>query len=1131
MKNFVHLHVHTEYSLLDGAARIGNLLDAAKKFGMDACAITDHGVMYGAIEFYKAAKKRGIKPIIGCEFYLAPDSRLIKESDAKKSVHLVLLAENNIGYHNLIRLVSKASLEGFYYKPRIDKELLRQHHEGLIALSACINGEIPQEIINGDLTQAVQIVQEYVEIFGQDNFFLEIQNHGIDKEKNVCDELIKISRELNIPLVATNDVHYVKQSDSAAHDVLLCLQTNKILSDEHRLKFSSDDYYLKSPAQMYDLFAEIPEACENTIKIAERCNVELNFGEMHLPEFKFPDIYETAADYLNEICRKKIFERYDYPDEKIFARMNFELGVIKNMGYASYFLIVQDFINFAKKNNIAVGPGRGSAAGSLVAYILGITEINPLEYNLLFERFLNPERVTMPDIDVDFCYKNRDKVINYVKQTYGEDHVSQIVTFGTMAARSVIRDVTRVLGIDYAESSRLANLIPNELKITLDKALETSPKLKEDYESNEQTQKVIDLARELEGLPRHASVHAAGVVISKLPLTEYVPLQNLKGTVVTQFAKDEVEEIGLLKMDFLGLRTLTIISDALEDIKKNHGVEINLYAIPKSDTKTAQMLISGDTSAVFQMESQGMTQLVREIKPTCFEDLIPTIALFRPGPLGSGMVKDFIEGKHGLRTPTYLHPKLEPILRETFGVILYQEQVMQIVQALAGFTLGQADILRRAMSKKNASILVAQKENFLKGCLSNGIDENLAEKIFGLLEHFAGYGFNKSHSAAYAILAWQTAYLKAHYPAEFMAATLSSVMDSDKIAVYIEQARRMNLKILPPDINSSGVQFCAEGDKIYFALSAVKGLGESIIKFVVDEREAKGNFKSLTDFCRRIDLKNLTANAIEILIKCGAFDSINNNRQLLLDLLQKLLPILRNGSGEGLFGSFDAFEGEEKNNHQKIVTERRESQAWEKDLLGFYISGNPLDEFKNKISHLKGIVDIKRENLPQRFGVTFCGTIPSCRQIMTKNNERMAFATLEDDEDALNVVIFPAQFKVYEEYLKKDKILVIAGKVDSSRGEVSILADKITPIENYTPRLYLMFDKFTQNLEVRKNLLKIIDDNPGDMEIFIHGNGKWRCLSKKIFLTQEILTQLENLIGQLNVTVRGLEKFLATRAC
>ena len=1133
-KKFVHLHVHTEYSLLDGAARISKLLDRAKIFNMPAVAMTDHGTMYGTIDFYKAAVKRGIKPIIGCEVYLAPHSRTDRNSGDEKYFHLVLLAENNEGYKNLTKLATLASLEGFYYKPRVDKELLRQYHEGIIALSACINGEIPRAILADDYSRAVELAKEYIDIFGRDNFYLEIQNHGLDDEKTVRDALIKMSKELDIPLVATNDLHYVNQSDSTAHEVLLCLQTNKTFNDKDHFKFPSDDYYLKSADQMYDLFADIPEACENTLKLAERCNVTFNFGEIHIPIFPIPEGYDSDSDYLREICRKKVYERYDTPDDKIFARMNYELDVIKNMGYDGYFLIVRDFINFAKSKGIAVGPGRGSAAGSVVAYVLGITEIDPLKFDLLFERFLNPERVTMPDIDIDFCYRRRDEVIDYVKEKYGEANVAQIITFGTMAAKAAVRDVARVLNTNYTKSSAIVNMIPNELNITLDKALEVSKPLKTAYDTNKvvvdnelqyaPVKKIIDLARELEGLPRHASVHAAGIVISNLPLQEYLPLQNLKstvqnskGTIVTQFDKNKIEELGLLKMDFLGLRTLTIIDDTVKEVKANFGIEIDIGKIPLDDELTSQMLSRGDTGAVFQMESPGMTKLVRELKPTCFQDLIPTIALFRPGPLGSGMVKDFVDGRHGRRKPEYLHPKLEPILRETFGVILYQEQVMQIVQALAGFSLGQADLLRRAMSKKKADIILAQKENFLKGCTSNGVDKNLAEKIFGLLEHFADYGFNKSHSAAYAFLAWQTAYLKAHYPAEFMAATLSSVMDSDRISFYFELTKRMGIKILPPDINSSGTIFHAKHVDgvtiIYFALSAVKGINDKAIEELVKLREEKGKFTSFTEFCSRVNLKIFQRHYIENLIKCGAFDSINANRKALLASLNKVINTGRKIQTKGVMFVEELFRAqlEEEYSSSAITTSEKEKRDLEYTTLGFYIT-DPLEHFKYFLSNFKRISEVK--NLPSKSAVKIGGWVTSCRQTRTKNGDDMAFITLEYCSENINVVIFPAVFKTCEHYLKKDMGLIVEGKIDTSRGEVVILADKVTPIEKYIPAVYITFDE-TVDADKKSALKKIFADNQGESEIYIHQAGKWFHNTKhgKLSVGEKVLENLQNLLG------------------
>lgn len=1134
MKNFVHLHVHTEYSLLDSAARIEELLGEVKNFGMTAVAMTDHGSMYGTIDFYKAAVKRGIKPIIGCEVYLAPDLPLPAQN-GEKYCHLILIAENNIGYKNLIKLVSNAAVDTKQDKPHVSKENLRGHCEGIIALSACLNGELPRILLQHDtdddfghlfsnlinsedeiFSRALKVAEEYAEIFGRENFFIELQNHGLNDEKIIRDKLIKIARKLNLGIVATNDVHYVKKDDAAAQDILMCLQYNKTLKDETRPKFSNDEYYLKSAAEMYELFAEIPEACENTVKISERCNVTFNFGELHLPAFKNLPEGETSNYYLRRLCQEKIFERYENPDEKIFERLNSELDVIEKMNFADYFLIVQDFINFAKQNGIAVGPGRGSATGSLVSYALGITDIDPLKFNLLFERFLNPERVTMPDIDIDFCYIKRRQVIDYVKELYGNNNVAQIVTFGTMAAKAAIRDVARVLSVPYAESSRLAEMIPNELKMTLNKALEISNDLKKSYAENPMTKKVIDIAGKLEGMPRHASVHAAGIVISKLPLTEYLPVQNLNGIIVTQFDKDKIEELGLLKMDFLGLRTLTIIDEAVKNIAENFKIKIDVTKIPLDDKKTAEMLTEGDTGAVFQMESQGMTSIVKDLKPTCFEDLIPTIALFRPGPLGSGMVKDFVDGKHGLRKVTYLHPKLEPILAETYGVILYQEQVMQIVQALAGFTLGQADLLRRAMAKKKASILIAQKENFLKGCVSNGIEINLAEKIFGLLEHFADYGFNKSHSAAYAWLAWQTAYLKAHYPAEFMAATLSSVMDSDKISVYIEQSRRMGLVISDPDVNTDGERFFAEDNKIFFALSAIKNLGEPAIKSIIDTRK-DGNFTSLTDFCDRVTISHFNRHSLENLIKCGAFDKINSNRTALLNSLEKIIAVFRNKNSPNYSENLiDALDNEKK--LSEVEDDKHEYFSWEKEVLGFYISSNPLKKFAEILSRMKTFDEVKRADFHTKTSVKIGGLITSCRKIRTKRGDYMAFITLEDGRESLPVIIFPALFIRCEDFIDEGKVIVVEGKTDFSKGDVEILADTVTPIESYLPKIYLTVPAEIDTPQIAQSLKKIFNENNGNSEIYLQRRGKW-SLIKNQGVDDEIVTALKNLVGESNIKI------------
>lgn len=1123
-KNFTHLHVHTEFSLLDGAARIKDLISEAKNLNFTSLAMTDHGAMYGAIDFYKTALENNIKPIIGCEVYLAPTSRFNKnEIDGIKYFHLILLAENNLGYKNLVKLVSAAYIEGFYYKPRIDKELLRKYHEGLIALSACTAGEIPHAILKGNFSDAVKIAEEYLEIFGRENFFLEIQNHGSEDEKIVRDGLIKISRQLNIKLVATNDVHYTKREDNEVHDILLCIQMNKTLSDKKRMRFSSDDFYLKSASEMYELFFDVPEACENTNKIAERCNVTFEFGKLQLPEYPLPENYSDEEKYLRDLCYKKISERYKNITEKISERLNYELKMIHKMGYDGYFLIVWDFINFAKKNKIPVGPGRGSAAGSIVAYILGITGLDPFEHNLLFERFLNPERVTMPDIDIDFCFVRREEVIDYVKKFYGEDHVAQIATFGTMAAKAAIRDIVRVLDLPFATGTKIVEKIPAELNITLSDALRKSKDLRADYENNSEVRRIIDLAMKLEGIPRHFSVHAAGIVISKNLLTDYVPVQISNNMIVTQFDKDKIEELGLLKMDFLGLRTLTIIDEAISNVKKFRGIDIDIEKIPLRDELTAKMLSSGKTGAVFQMESAGMINLVRDLKPESFFDLVPTVALYRPGPLGSGMVEDFIDGKHGIKPATYLHPKLEPILRETFGVILYQEQVMQIVQALAGFSLGQADILRRAMGKKKAALLQAQKNNFLKGCEENGVDNKVAKKIFKLLEHFADYGFNKSHSAAYGLLAWQTAYLKAHYPAEYMAAIMSSVMDSDKVSVYAELARSMGIKILRPDINIGGTHFQVEGGAIRFALSAIKNVGEFAIGRVVKVREKGGKFKSLLDFCRRVEMSDFTRRAMENLIKSGAFDGIDERRTF---LLESLGVTFREGhrqrrdddSGQiGLFGE----EVREVNLNLPVVQERPKNEilAWEKDALGIYISGNPLDAFSEKISGLTKIGEINSRKFANGKRIKVGGIFSEARRLTTKKGDLMAFATLEDSSDEIKITIFPMIFQKCMNAILPEEIVIVSGKVEISDDNIQILADNIVTAENYFPDFYLTVTRQFENPATYDKLVELFESHKGDSNIFLNSLGKWKKLDKKISDSEEIRAEFKNLLGEENVKI------------
>ncbi len=1107
--------------MLDGAARIGELLDAAKSFGMTSLAITDHGTMYGIIDFYKAAVKRGIKPIVGCEVYVAPTSRHLREDvNGVKYFHLVLLAENDTGYRNLLKLASAAALEGFYYRPRVDKELLRAHHEGLIALSACVAGEIPRAILQNDFSRAAELVREYVDIFGRDNFFLEVQNHGLDEEFKVRDALKRISAELNVPLVATNDSHYVRRSDAEFHDLLLCLQTNKTLNDAHRMRFSSDDYFLKSPAEMRELFADMPEACDNTLKIADRCNVTIEFGKFQMPEFPLPDKYTDAATYLRDLCNEKLSARYENVTAEIRDRLNRELEIIHGMGYDGYFLIVYDFINFARRKKIPVGPGRGSAAGSLVAYVLEITELDPLKFNLLFERFLNPERVTLPDIDVDLCYIRRDEVIDYVRERYGADKVSQIATFGTMAAKASIRDVVRVLDLNFKVGTRLIGMIPNVLNITLDDALNKSNALRGEYETNPESRKILDFARKLEGLPRHLSVHAAGVVISQKPLVEVVPLQKSNDVLVTQYDKDKVEELGLLKMDFLGLRTLTIMQETFDNIRRTRGVNLTAADIPLVDELTAKMLCDGRTGAVFQMESPGMTSLVKDLQPESFEDLIPTVALYRPGPLGSGMVEDFIAGRHGRKVTNYLHPKLEPILRETFGVILYQEQVMQIVQTLAGFTLGQADILRRAMGKKKADILLAQKENFLHGCATNNVDRTLAEKIFELLTHFADYGFNKSHSAAYALLAWQTAYLKAHFPAEYMAAILSATSDADKLATYIELSHGMGINVLPPDINSSAAHFSVDGSAIRFGLASVKTVGELATENIVAERERGGKFESLEDFCGRMDLKSCPKRSIEKLIMCGAFDSVDTRRTALLAMLDTAIASGLKRQFNRRHGVMTLFGDDEVKLPVPKVDESPKTVilGWEKDILGFYVSGHPLDDFREKFSGLTTSADIRGGQLVGRR-VKVGGLVTKLQPITTKRGDLMAFMELEDFGGKVDVTLFTKVFYETREVAVLNEIVVVGGRVDNNNNNdtFQLVADSVIAAQDYAPDFYLTVPAQLDTPATIDALEKICSAHVGNRAVVVkRSSRRWQRMPYKVSDTPEVRAALKSLLGEEN---------------
>ena len=1128
---FAHLHVHTEYSLLDGASRVKELIRRTKELGMDSVAITDHGVMYGAVRFYKEAKAQGIHPVIGCEVYLAPGMRQERaEVDGTRYYHLILLAENETGYRNLVELISLANIEGYYYKPRIDKELLRQYHEGIIALSACVAGEIPQAILRGNNERAEALVAEYVEIFGQDNFFLEIQDHGLPEEKTVNRALRELAKKYDIGFVATNDVHYVHADDSEFHDILLCVQTGRTINDPDRMRFSGPDYYLKSEEEMAALFADYPEALENTAKIAARCQVDFTFGELQLPFYPLPEHFESDDAYLRALCEERLSSRYADVTDEIRTRLDYELDVIHGMGYASYFLIVWDFIVYARGHGVEVGPGRGSAAGSIVAYLLGITNIDPLRYALLFERFLNPERVSMPDIDIDFDDINRGRVISYVKERYGEDHVAQIATFGTMGAKGAIRDVGRVLEMSFSEVSAITKLVPAELNITLERALKESSDFHRLYDEDESVRRVIDLARRIEGLPRNISIHAAGVVIAKEPLASQVPVWVSEGTLVTEFDKDDVEALGLLKMDFLGLRTLTIIADTVRHVRASHGIELDVDAIPLVDEKTSQMLCNGDTGAVFQMESAGMTNLVKDLQPKGFVDLIPTVALYRPGPLGSGMVTDFIDGLHGKKEVVYMHPLLEPILKETFGVVLYQEQVMQIVQVLAGFSLGQADLLRRAMGKKKHDLLMAQKEIFLQGCAKNGLETSLANHIFDLLTHFADYGFNKSHSAAYGLLAWQTAYLKAHYPVEFMAGVLTSIMDkTDKIPVYIQLCRQMGIKILPPDINSSAATFGIEDGAIRFGLAAVRNVGENAIVSMERVRAEGGKFRSLVDFCARVDMRAVNKRALESLIKCGAFDSIGTERNQLLASLDAAMQDAARRQRDVLSGQGGLFGEETMEEVQQIAVSAdvppstaRERLTWEKEATGFYITGHPLDDYSDTLSALLSIGEIPNIVRKDRQLVRIGGILTSTKRFTTKKGDTMLFAELEDFSGKIEVTVFPRVFYAHVSALEPDAIIVVEGRVDTTGEEPKLLAEEIWRMNEYRSSFYLIPQTNVDRRTLWTAMQEIFAAHPGDHPVYVQSEGRWRRLGETYWIdgSKEAQSALTRLMGESAVKMR-----------
>lgn len=1052
---FVHLHLHTEYSLLDGACRLERLLNQAAQQGMRAVAITDHGVMYGVADFYKLAKNYGIKPILGCELYVARRSRFDRQPHQDDSpYHLVLLAENEVGYRNLIRLVSLGYLEGFYYKPRVDKELLARYREGLIVLSSCLAGEVPSLFLSGQEEKALEAASWYREVFGPDNFFLELQDHRLEEQKRVNRFLVEAARRLGIPLVATNDVHYLKREDATLHDVLLCIQTGKTLKDAKRLEFPTQEFYFKTAEEMSALFGEIPEALTNTLTIAERCSVELPFGRLYLPAYPVPQGF-TAESYLRHLCYQGLARKGLDGDPEYRRRLEYELEVITKMGFAGYFLVVWDLVNFAHAEGILTGPGRGSAAGSLVAYALDITQIDPIRYNLLFERFLNPERVSMPDIDIDFCFERRGEVLEYLSRRYGNDHVAQIITFGTMAARAAIRDVGRVLNFPLGEVDRLAKLVPAELGIGIERALEESPELRQAYEENESVRQLLDYARALEGTPRHASTHAAGVVIAPEPLINLIPLQKTPdGPVTTQFDMKVIEELGLLKMDVLGLRTLTVIGDTLKLIAQSGGDPPPMEQIPLEDQKTYALLSSGETVGVFQLESSGMRGLLRQLRPERFEDLIALVALYRPGPLGSGMVEDFIRRKHGEVEVSYLHPALEPILRDTYGVILYQEQVMRVASELAGFSLGEADLLRRAMGKKMPEVLAAQRSRFVAGAVERGVPEAVAGQIFDLMEYFAGYGFNRSHSAAYALIAYQTAYLKANYPVQFMAALLSSVRNHpDKVPVYLEECRRMGIEILPPDVNHSEADFSIAGNSIRFGLAAVRNVGENAIASILEARR-QGPFVSLLDFCQRVDLHQVNKRVIESLIRCGALDGLGEGRARMLAGLEACLELAQKRQEDrnrGQLSLFDLGRPEPDLAPQAPLPEVEEYSAlellaMEKEILGFYLSGHPLAEYRDRLAVFTNFSLADLGQVEEGTWVTVGGMVGSVRQVTTRKQEVMAYAVLEDTTGSVEVVLFPRVFGSARELLVPGRVVLVEGRTDGSEEAVRILAERVRPL-------------------------------------------------------------------------------------
>ena len=1145
---FTHLHVHTEYSLLDGSSKIKELAVRAKELGMDSMAITDHGAMYGVIDFYRAAREAGIKPILGCEVYVAPGSRFDRENvhGEDRYYHLVLLAENNEGYQNLMKIVSKGYVDGFYYKPRVDMEVLKTYHKGIIALSACLAGEVPRFLARGLYEEAKEAVLKYQEIFGRGNYFLELQDHGIPMQRQVNQGVIRLSRELDIPLAATNDCHYINAEDWEAHDILLCIQTGKKVADENRMRYEGGQYYVKSEEEMRELFSYIPEAIDNTAKIAERCNVEIEFGVTKLPRYEVPEGYDSWG-YLNHLCSEGFKERYPEDDGTLKERLEYELGVIKSMGYVDYFLIVWDFINFARSHGIAVGPGRGSAAGSIVSYCLKITNIDPIRYQLLFERFLNPERVSMPDIDVDFCYERRQEVIDYVVEKYGKDQVAQIVTFGTLAARGVIRDVGRVMDLPYSLCDQVSKMVPAELNITLDLALKKNPELKALYDTDEQVHKLIDMSRRLEGLPRHTSMHAAGVVISRTNIDEYVPLsRGSDGTITTQFTMTTLEELGLLKMDFLGLRTLTVLQDAVAMIQKDHGVKLDLDHIDFNDKKVMESIGTGKDDGVFQLESGGMKSFMKELKPESLEDIIAGISLYRPGPMD--FIPKYLKGKNDPAAITYTCPQLEHILKPTYGCIVYQEQVMQIVRDLAGYTLGRSDLVRRAMSKKKADVMARERKNFVygneeegvKGCAANGIDEKTANQIFDDMTDFAKYAFNKSHAAAYAVVAYQTAYLKYYYPREFMAALMTSIMDNvTKVSEYILACRNMGIGILPPDINEGVSGFSVSGNSIRYGLSAIKSVGRAVVEVIISEREAGGPFSTLEDFVSRMSNREVNKRTLESFIKSGALDSLPGTRKQKLYVSSELLENKAREKKtvmEGQMSFFDIAPEEDKGNFQVSFPDVGEFDketllAFEKETLGIYVSGHPMEAYqelwqKNVTARTSDfIVDEDGHTVVEDNSIVVVGGMITAKKVKTtRTSQLMAFVSLEDMVGTVEALVFPKIYEKNKQYLTEDSKVFLRGRASIGDDPVGkLVCEEVIPFSAIPNELWLQFEDQEFYERTVDSVMAVLRESEGKDRVvmYLKKERKLRRLSSSWAIDAQgrLLEELYTLLGEKNVKV------------